>query len=105
QYQIRRVGRVRRFAAQVPEMALGGFQSVERVEGDEHPVTEIALERARLMPGPETFEQGNILDQQKRLNRTPLARKPARQAPVNVDLGLRCDLDRDHARVGGIAEQ
>ena len=103
--QVWRVGRVRRLAGQVPEMALDGFQSVQRVEGDEHLVAEIAVEHARLVRRPESFEQRNILDQRKQPNRTALARELARRALIHVDLGLRRRLDGDHARIGGIAEQ
>ena len=105
QHQIWRVGRVGRFAGHVPEMAPGGFQSVDRAEGDEHPVTEIAFERARFMRGPEAFEQSSILDEREQPKRPALARKLARHALVHVDFGPRRDLDRDHARVGGITEQ
>src|SRR5579862_8969966 len=47
EHEIWRVRRVGRLAGEVPQMAPGGFQSVQRIEGDENPVTEIAVEHAR----------------------------------------------------------
>ena len=86
-------------------MALDGFQSVQRVESDEYFVTEIAVESARFVRRFESLEQRYILDQRKQPNRSALAREISRQALIHVDLGFRRHLDRDHAGIGGIAEQ
>src|ERR1700675_878854 len=86
-------------------MTPGGFQSVQRVEGDENFVPEIAIEHARFMRRLEALEHRQILDECEEPNRTTLARELARQTLVHVELGFRRYLDCDDAWVGGIAEQ
>ena len=105
QHQVRRVGRIGRFVGNVPQMAPRGIQRIERIEGDENPVAEIAFEHARFMRRPEAFQQRHILDDREQPNRAALALEVARQAFVHVDLGLRRNLDCHYAGIARIAEE